>query len=94
MARFWVKFIDEKYGKSLERREDRKEAVEEACEHLKTLENELKVRSSLEERILELLILLPSHRLWVGVIEEASGYAVKFFTEEKFPYYINGVMSF
>ncbi|KAJ0027520.1 hypothetical protein Pint_35294 [Pistacia integerrima] len=65
---------------------DRKEAVEEACEHLKTLENELKDKKFFGGEnfgIVDIAAIFIG--FWVGVIEEASGYAVKFFTEEKFP---------
>ena len=91
MARFWVKFIDEKCNPALwkalwSEEKDRKEAVEEACEHLKTLENELKDKKFFGGENIGIVDIAANFiAYWIGVIEEASGYAVKFFTEEKFP---------
>ncbi|PNS98926.1 hypothetical protein POPTR_016G104500v4 [Populus trichocarpa] len=47
MARFWAKFIDEKcmpaiWQIMLSKENEREKAIEEAIQHLKTLENELK----------------------------------------------------
>ncbi|KAJ8899804.1 hypothetical protein K2173_019504 [Erythroxylum novogranatense] len=89
-ARFWARFIDEKCGPALwqaawAKGEEREKAMEEACQNLKILENELKNKKFFGGESIELVDLtgnLIAHWL-VGVIEEAAG--VELVTKEKFP---------
>ncbi|XP_031277354.1 glutathione S-transferase U8-like [Pistacia vera] len=89
MARFWVKFIDEKCVRSLWKacwvpENIRKEAVEEAYGHLKTLENDLKINKFFWRREIGVVDIVANFiGFWVGCIKEASG--VEILTEEKFP---------
>ncbi|ESR42474.1 glutathione S-transferase U8 [Citrus sinensis] len=89
-ARFWAQFIDEKcrvalrnaYGCQEKEREE--EATREACELLKTLENELKDRRFFGgDRIGLVDIVANFIGFWLGAIQEAL--EVKLFTEERFP---------
>ncbi|KAJ0027519.1 hypothetical protein Pint_35295 [Pistacia integerrima] len=57
--------------------------MEEACGHLKTLENELKNRFFGGEKIGVVDIVANFIGFWLGCIQEASGVAI--LTEEKFP---------
>ncbi|KAJ8899738.1 hypothetical protein K2173_019437 [Erythroxylum novogranatense] len=89
-ARFWAKFIEEKcvpalwqaaWGKG----EEREKAMEEACQNLKILENELKNKKFFGGESIGLVDLTGNfiaHWL-VDVIEEAAG--VELVTKEKFP---------
>lgn len=62
----------------------RKEAMEEAYGHLKTLENELKEKKFFGGEKIGIVDIAGSFvGFWVGCIQEASG--VEIFTEEKFP---------
>lgn len=89
-ARFWAQFIDEKCRVALrnaygcQEREREEEATREACEHLKTLENELKDRRFFGGDTIGLVDIVANFIcFWLGAIQEAL--EIKLFTEERFP---------
>lgn len=60
--------------------------MEEACEQLKTLENELKDKKFFGGESIGIVDIAANFiAYWTAAIEEASGSKEKFFTEEKFP---------
>ncbi|KAF8395189.1 hypothetical protein HHK36_019131 [Tetracentron sinense] len=82
MARFWSKFIDEKCMPALWKacwieEKEREKAMEEACEHLQTLENELKGKFFGGETIGLVEIACNFIAFWVGVIQEVRKRASK-----------------
>ncbi|WCJ28377.1 glutathione S-transferase TAU 8 [Euphorbia peplus] len=90
MARFWMKFIVEKLNPSIFRiiwinkENERENAIEEACQNLKTLENEVKNKKFFGgEKIGAVDIAANSIGFWLGVIEEAAG--IELVNKEKFP---------
>lgn len=63
---------------------EREEAKREACEHLKTLEDELRDKRFFGGDKIGLVDVAANFiGFWFGIIEEASG--VKLLTEEKYP---------
>jgi len=89
IARFWAKFIDEKclqavWQISWAKDAEREKAIEEACQTLKTLEDELKGKKFFGgDKIGFLDIVANSVAFWVGAITEANG--TELVTREKFP---------
>ncbi|KAA8518965.1 hypothetical protein F0562_016261 [Nyssa sinensis] len=86
MARFWAKFIDEKCFPALSRVcwNKEEEAREEAREHMKTLENELKDKKFFGGDNIGLVDIVANViGFWLGVVEEAVG--VEVLTEKEFP---------
>ncbi|MGV7467984.1 glutathione S-transferase family protein, partial [Mycobacterium kansasii] len=89
IARFWAKFIDDKcvpaiwkacFGKG----EEQEKAIEEAKEHLKTLENEVKGKKFFcGESIGVVDIVANFIGLWTGVFQEVKG--VELLTKDKYP---------
>ncbi|KAL6341163.1 hypothetical protein AAG906_032279 [Vitis piasezkii] len=87
-ARFWARFIDEKFWpaakKAMASRErEREEAIEEAQQHLKTLESELKEKKIFGRESLGFVDIAAHLLVWLVVAQEAFG--VEILTEEKFP---------
>uniref|UniRef100_A0A5B7CD02 glutathione transferase n=1 Tax=Davidia involucrata TaxID=16924 RepID=A0A5B7CD02_DAVIN len=89
MARFWAKFLDEKclpaiWKSCWSKGEEQEQAMEEACENLKILENELKGKKFFGGETIGLVDIVANFiGFWVGVIQEASG--VELVTQNKFP---------
>ncbi|KAL7003090.1 glutathione transferase [Sarracenia purpurea var. burkii] len=79
MARFWAKFVEEKFSEVarkvlLVEGEQQERAVKDAKEALKILEGELKGKKFFGGEDIGLVdIALGSVALWLGVIEEVSG---------------------
>ncbi|XP_062166735.1 glutathione S-transferase U8-like [Alnus glutinosa] len=98
IARFWVKFIDDKCWPALRKAfigEEKgcEKAVEEASEVLKFLEKELKEKRFFGgESIGTVDIAANIIGGWLGACEEATG--VEFFTREKFPKLSNWIDEF
>ncbi|KAJ8899832.1 hypothetical protein K2173_019535 [Erythroxylum novogranatense] len=89
-ARFWARFIDEKCRPALwqavwGKGEEREKAMEEACQNLKILENELKNKKFFGGESIGLVDLTGNFitHWFVDVIEEAAG--IELVTKEKFP---------
>jgi len=89
MARFWAKFVDDKCSMAIwkanwSKDKEKEEAMEEAHEHLKTLENELKGKRFFGGETIGLVDISAIFiAYWLGVIQEISG--SELLTEEKFP---------
>ncbi|OMO90544.1 hypothetical protein COLO4_19051 [Corchorus olitorius] len=89
MARFWARFIDEKIQPTarkanLAEGKEQEQAVEECCEQLKMLENELKGKAFFGgESIGYLDIAALVIAFWFEVVQEVVG--LKLVTEERFP---------
>ncbi|KAF8395190.1 hypothetical protein HHK36_019132 [Tetracentron sinense] len=88
MARFWCKFMDEKCMPALWKaywieEKERAKAMEEAFEHLKTLENELKGKFFGGETIGLVDIACNWLAFWIGVIQEVA--EIELVNGEKFP---------
>ncbi|XP_074339207.1 putative glutathione S-transferase [Apium graveolens] len=90
MARFWAKFIDDECFPSILRirrsrgEEEREKAIEEAAEHLETLENELKGKKFFGGDEIGLVDIAANFiALWLDVMLELVG--IKLLTKEKFP---------
>ncbi|TXG58709.1 hypothetical protein EZV62_016538 [Acer yangbiense] len=89
LARFWAKFIDEKAVPALRnftwgKGKEREVAIGEACEHLKTLENELGDKKFFGGEDIGLVDIVANVvGIWFGVCQELSG--LELLTEEKFP---------
>ncbi|XP_055812529.1 probable glutathione S-transferase [Solanum dulcamara] len=88
LARFWVKFFDDKVPamrKSIFLKgEEQEKAKEEVCEMLKILENELKDRKFfVGDKFGFVDIAANATALWFGVLEEVSG--IVLVTRKKFP---------
>ncbi|XP_050205782.1 probable glutathione S-transferase [Mercurialis annua] len=98
MARFWAQFVDEKcnaaiWGIIWSRGEEREKAIEEACQHLKTLENELKDKKFFGGETIGLVDIAANFLgFWVGIVQEAID--VEFLTKEKFPILCNWTEEF
>ncbi|WCJ28378.1 glutathione S-transferase TAU 8 [Euphorbia peplus] len=98
MARFWTKFIDEKCNPSIfqmiwSKENEREKAIEEACQNLKTLENELKDKKFFGgEKIGAVDIAANFLGFWVGVIQDASG--IDLVNKEKFPLLTNWIQQY
>ncbi|RVW66180.1 hypothetical protein VitviT2T_008238 [Vitis vinifera] len=87
-ARFWARFIDEKFWPAAKkamasRGREREEAIEEAQQHLKTLESELKEKKIFGRESLGFVDIAAHLLFWLVVAQEAFG--VEILTEEKFP---------
>ncbi|XP_074338865.1 putative glutathione S-transferase [Apium graveolens] len=88
-ARFWAKFIDEKCHPAIfkirrSQGEEREKAIEEATEHLTTLENELKGKRFFGGDEIGLVDIAGNFiALWLGVLLELVG--IELLTKEKFP---------
>lgn len=88
-ARFWARFIDEKCSPTIKRiwrsqGEEQEKAVQEATEHLETLENELKGKKFFGGDEIGLVDITATFiALWLGVLLELAG--VELLTKEKFP---------
>ncbi|KAK9920557.1 hypothetical protein M0R45_029111 [Rubus argutus] len=88
MARFWAKFIDEKCMPALFKcagTEDREKAVEEACELLKLLENELKDKKFFGGENIGFVDIVADFigGYWLRDFQETVG--LKILTKEKLP---------
>ncbi|XVF68861.1 hypothetical protein PTKIN_Ptkin11bG0035300 [Pterospermum kingtungense] len=89
IARFWAKFIDEKIqptarSANLAEGEEREKAVEECCEQLKMLENELKGKSFFGgDAIGYLDIAALVIAFWFEVVRDVVG--LDLVTEKRFP---------
>ncbi|XP_022732160.1 glutathione S-transferase U7-like [Durio zibethinus] len=88
-ARFWAKFIDEKIqptarNVNLAEGKEQEEAVEECCQQLKRLENELKGKSFFgSDTVGYLDIAALVIAFWFEVVREVVG--LELVTEERFP---------
>nr|GMD40146.1 probable glutathione S-transferase [Ipomoea batatas] len=91
MARFWAKFIDDKFFSGVKkalfiRGEEEEKGKEEVCEALKILDSELKNKKFFGGEMIGLADLAGSFiALWMGVFEEVIGVKLGV-TEEKFPH--------
>ncbi|KAI9154440.1 hypothetical protein LWI28_026320 [Acer negundo] len=88
LVRFWAKFIDEKWpalrNSTFGKGKEREVAIGEACEHLKTLENELGDKKFFGGEDIGLVHIVANILgIWFGVYQEISG--LELLTEEKFP---------
>ncbi|KAK1562186.1 hypothetical protein Q3G72_007684 [Acer saccharum] len=89
LARFWAKFIDEKcllvlWNSFWSKGKEREAAIGEACEHLKTLENELGDKKFFGGEEIGLVDIVANFiGFWLGASQELSG--LELLTEEKFP---------
>ncbi|KAK1377498.1 Glutathione transferase [Heracleum sosnowskyi] len=90
MARFWAKFIDEKCLPAVwkirrsQGEEEREKAIEEATEHLVTLENELRGKKFFSGDEIGLVDIAANFiALWLVVVQELVG--IELLTKEKFP---------
>ncbi|XP_024964739.1 probable glutathione S-transferase [Cynara cardunculus var. scolymus] len=89
VARFWVKFIDEKCIPALHNvfgNNGGEQVVAEACENLQVLENEVGVKGKRffggdNMDIVDIVAGFIAY--WLGLMEEAT--QIKIFTEDKFP---------
>ncbi|KAL6987690.1 glutathione transferase [Sarracenia purpurea var. burkii] len=92
MARFWAKFIDEKCVPALlkaywSKDKEQENAIEEACELLKTLEEQLMIKDNKffgGDAIGLVDIVAGTIGFWLGVFWEAAGME-PLITAEKFP---------
>ncbi|GLT65369.1 hypothetical protein SLA2020_378070 [Shorea laevis] len=97
-ARFWAKFVDDKYVPAAAKaffgeEKEREKSVEEACEVLKFLENELKEKRFFGGENIGLVDIAANViGFWLGACEEASG--VELLTRDKFPKLRNWVDEF
>ncbi|WOH11047.1 hypothetical protein DCAR_0830526 [Daucus carota subsp. sativus] len=88
-ARFWAKFMDDKIHPAIwkiwgSRGEEREKTIEEATEHLKTIENELKGKKFFGGDEIGLVDIAGNFvALWLDVILDLVG--IKLLTKEKFP---------
>nr|GMD46516.1 probable glutathione S-transferase [Ipomoea batatas] len=93
MARFWAKFIDDKFFSGAKKAlfirgegEEQEKGIEEVCEALKILDSELKNKKFLGGETIGLADLAASFiALWMGIFEEVIGVDLGV-TEEKFPH--------
>ncbi|KAK1377453.1 Glutathione transferase [Heracleum sosnowskyi] len=90
LARFWARFIDDTCFPAIQRikrsqgDDERERAIDEAMEHLKTLENELKGKKFFGGDEIGLVDIAANFvALWLDVILELVG--IKLLTKEKFP---------
>ncbi|KAJ9698549.1 hypothetical protein PVL29_007562 [Vitis rotundifolia] len=91
LARFWARFIDEKFWAIwpavkraiLSREKEREEAIEETRQHLKTLESGLKERKFVGGESLGFVELAANVIVWLFAAQEVLG--LEILTEEKFP---------
>ncbi|XP_042507845.1 probable glutathione S-transferase [Macadamia integrifolia] len=89
LARFWVKFIDEKCAPAVwiacwSEGKEQEKAMEEAWEHLRTLENELKGKKFFGGETIGFVdIAANSIAFGVGIFEEVTG--TKLLDKEKLP---------
>ncbi|XP_059649932.1 probable glutathione S-transferase [Cornus florida] len=92
MARFWAKFIDDKFRPAVVKayrsrdEEEQEKAIKEASELLKPLEEELERKEKMffgGESIGVVDIVANFLGIWVGVIEEVM--EVELLTKQKFP---------
>ncbi|KAL2337906.1 hypothetical protein Fmac_012352 [Flemingia macrophylla] len=89
LARFWSKFIDDKYMPAITKaafsanKEEREKGSEETVEALEHLENELKDKFFGGESIGVVDIAAGHIAFWLPAIEEAVG--LKLLTSDKFP---------
>ncbi|KAL5807023.1 hypothetical protein ACOSQ4_029756 [Xanthoceras sorbifolium] len=89
LTRFWAKFIDEKclpalWNSTWSKGKDREAAIEEASQHLNTLENELKDKKFFGGEEIGLVDIVASFvGFWFGALQEVSG--LELLTEEKVP---------
>ncbi|XP_042500994.1 probable glutathione S-transferase [Macadamia integrifolia] len=89
IARFWAKFIDEKCWTAVwiacwSEGKEQEKAMEEAWEHLRTLENELKGKKFFGGETIGFVDIAANFiAFWVGVFEEVTG--IKLLDEEKLP---------
>ncbi|XP_059667875.1 probable glutathione S-transferase [Cornus florida] len=89
MARFWAKFIDDKcvpaiWKANWSKDKEKEEAMEEAHELLKILENELKGKRFFGGDDIGLVDIVANFiAFWAGLIQEVSG--TELLTREKFP---------
>ncbi|XVE79506.1 hypothetical protein DITRI_Ditri14bG0064300 [Diplodiscus trichospermus] len=89
MARFWAKFIDEKIqptarNANLAEEKEREQAVEECCQQLKMLENELQGKPFFGGDTMGYLdIAALVIAFWFEVVREVVG--LDLITEERFP---------
>ncbi|KAG2685915.1 hypothetical protein I3760_10G148600 [Carya illinoinensis] len=88
-ARFWAKFIDEKclpgiFNACWGEEKQHQNAVKEACEHLKHLENEIGEKKYFGGEAIGFVDIVANIiGYWLGLFEEASG--TKLLTREEFP---------
>ncbi|KAM5560261.1 putative glutathione S-transferase [Rosa sericea] len=87
-ARFWARFLDEKCLAAIEeaclRSVDRQKAVEEACELLKLLENELKDNKFFGGETIGLVDIVANViSCWLKAFQQVAG--VELLTKEKLP---------
>ncbi|XP_062167586.1 glutathione S-transferase U8-like [Alnus glutinosa] len=98
IARFWVKFIDDKCWPALQKvfigeEKGREKAVEEAYEVLKFLEKELKEKRFFGGESIGMVDIAANIiGYWLGACEEATG--VELLTREKFPKLSNWIDEF
>ncbi|XP_019186993.1 PREDICTED: probable glutathione S-transferase [Ipomoea nil] len=93
LARFWAKFIDDKFFTAAKKvlvtkgeAEEQEKGKEEVCEALKILDSELKKKKFLGGETIGLADLAANFiALWMGVFEEVLGVEMGV-TEEKFPH--------
>nr|XP_043618594.1 probable glutathione S-transferase [Erigeron canadensis] len=87
VARFWAKFIDDKLvplSFTAFKSNGDEQAIAEACEQLKILENELKGKKFFGGDNINLIdITAVILAYWLGAIEEATG--IKIVTKQMFP---------
>ncbi|KAL1804714.1 hypothetical protein DCAR_0830525 [Daucus carota subsp. sativus] len=89
LARFWAKFIDDKCLPAIwkvrkSEEGEREKAIEEATEHLVTLETELKGKKFFGGDEIGLVDITANFiALWLVVVQELVG--IKLVTREKFP---------
>ncbi|TXG58711.1 hypothetical protein EZV62_016540 [Acer yangbiense] len=89
LARFWAKFIDEKclpalWNSMWSKGKEREAAIGEACEHLKTLENELGDKKFFGGEEIGLVDIAANFiGFWLVSLQEPIG--LELLTEEKFP---------
>ncbi|XP_065853602.1 probable glutathione S-transferase [Euphorbia lathyris] len=89
MARFWTNFIDQKCNPAIlqiiwSKEKEREKVIEEARQHLKTLENELKGNKFFGgERIGAVDICANLIGFWLGVIQDAT--RIQLVNKDKFP---------
>ncbi|XP_042506268.1 probable glutathione S-transferase [Macadamia integrifolia] len=89
IARFWVKFIDEKFFAAIWKAcwnegKEQEQAMEEAWELMNTLENELKGKKFFGGYNIGLVDIAANFiAFWVGVLEDVV--EIKLLDEDKFP---------
>nr|AEB77872.1 glutathione S-transferase protein [Bruguiera gymnorhiza] len=99
-ARFWAKFIDDKclpaFWQALWSKEnEREKAKEEACHHLKTLENELNAKGTkfFGGGTIGLVDIAANFfGYWLAILQEAA--EMDFVTKEEFPVFFDWIDEF